>query len=495
MLSGSIHYYCFVLLVVGALLLSVDATSRPTTPSSQLLAKDGWGANRLLRVHNPANGDDQEEVEERGDSTPVIEKVVNSVKSAVTNDQLEAWLKKGETADDVFKLLTLDDAANNILANPHLNSWIDYMKKFNKQNPKEKASLVATLTTHYGDDGLAKIIEAAKNVPGTASMAKRLDAEQRQRWLVQGSTPDAVFKLLKLDKTGDALFSQPQLFAWVNYVNQFNAANPDKQVTLFSTLAFRYSDEALETMLIAAMKDSSTEEIASKIQAVQTKLWIKTEKVPDDVFKLLRLENEGLDLFNSPIFSVWLQYTDGYRKVHFGDKLTSSAHTLSKYYSDDVLASMILAASKNPRTASIATRMEHEMLRNWYADGLSAKDVFNSLLLPQARLKVFESPYYPLWAKYAIHLGDTDPSHKASLLTILTFIYGEGNLLKVIRAGKKVPSTEAIATNFQDELVKVWLQTKRDPTDIFYTLRVNKTGPQDPNRLLYIEYVRAYALS
>ncbi|KAE9053931.1 hypothetical protein PF002_g33341, partial [Phytophthora fragariae] len=54
----------------------------------------------------------------------------------------------------------------------------------NEENPTKRASLIATLTAQYGDDGLAKIIEAAKRVPSTEDIAKRVQTEQLQSWLV-----------------------------------------------------------------------------------------------------------------------------------------------------------------------------------------------------------------------------------------------------------------------------------------------------------------------
>ncbi|KAG6955565.1 hypothetical protein JG688_00011821 [Phytophthora aleatoria] len=368
------------------------------------------------------------------------------------------------------------------------------MKILNKANPKKQTSLIKTLTIHYGDEGLAKIIQAAKQIPSTASIAKRLQTEQLQRWITQGKSPDDVFALLKLDKAGQKVFTHPEVVTWAKYVDDFNKANPDKHVTLFSTFAARFNDETLVQMLIAAKKVPSTEKIAVQVQAVQTKLWLNTRKKPEDVFKLLRLNEEGPDIFKSPLFSAWVQYTDDFRKIYYGTELTTIA-TLTTKYDDEKLTKMILEALDTPSTANMAKRLETKQLRNWYNQKDSPKDVFEALNLYNEGVKAFESPLYTVWTKYATYLGAAEPIYKVSLLTNLLNIYGESNLLKVIRAGNKNPNTKKMATELQDELCNIWLSAERDPRDIYSLLRVDRVAPDDPNRLLYIQYIKAYALS
>ncbi|KAG3086257.1 hypothetical protein PI124_g18278 [Phytophthora idaei] len=156
---------------------------------------------------------------------------------------------------------------------------------------------------------------------------------------------------------------------------------------------------------------------------------------------------------------------------------------------------MILEALYTPSTANMAKRLETEQLRNWYIQKDSPKDVFEALNLYNEGVKAFESPLYTVWTKYATYLGAAEPIYKVSLLTNLLNIYGESNLLKVIRAGNKNPNTKKMATELQDELCNIWLSAERDPRDIYSLLRVDRVAPDDPNRLLYIQYLKAYALS
>ncbi|ETL86276.1 hypothetical protein L917_14285 [Phytophthora nicotianae] len=482
----------FILLITVTLACNAQAESK--TKIHSITPAEIHSNPRVLRAYKTTNNIDEGfHDEERVASGSAVETVTNSLKS--TSTQLDDWLAKGTSTDDVFKLLTLDKPSEGLLTNSKLTEWIHYMKLFNKANPKKQTSLIKTLTAHYGDEALVKMIDAAKQVPSTATFAKRLQTEQRQLWLTQGKSPDDVFALLKLNKAGDKIFTHPEVVTWANYVGDFNKANPDNPVSLFSTLATRFNDETLVPMLIAAKKNPSTEKIAVQVQAVQTKLWLKDEKRPEYVFNLLRLNREGRDIFKSPLFTAWVQYTDDFRKIYYGTDFTTIA-TLTKYYGDENLTRMILEALNSPSTANIAKRLEIEQLRNWYVQKFTPKDVFNALNLYSEGVKSFESPLYTVWTKYATYLSAAEPEHKVSILTNLLKVYSESNLVKVLRAGNKNPKTKEMTTKLEDELVDVWLEADRSWRDIYSLLRLDRiVDDNDPSRQLYHKFFKAYALS
>ncbi|KAJ8574927.1 hypothetical protein ON010_g4283 [Phytophthora cinnamomi] len=59
-------------------------------------------------------------------------------------------------------------AGDDLLISPLLDPWSTYMQIANKENPAKKTTLFATLTAHYSDDALARMIEAAKKVKSKA---------------------------------------------------------------------------------------------------------------------------------------------------------------------------------------------------------------------------------------------------------------------------------------------------------------------------------------
>ncbi|KAH7491281.1 RxLR effector protein PSR2 [Phytophthora ramorum] len=479
---------CVILLAVAVLLENSDAASTPTeanmaTPDTQAPTRsliDGWQDNptkRRLWIHKAANNKHDEE---RGVSIPKA-------------DKLDDLLQKGTSTDGVFKLLALDNAADDILGSPQLNAWISYMKRFNSKNPTNKASLIATLTAHYGDEALAKMIEAAKKVPTTAGFAKRVQTELVQRWLVAGETPDKVFALLKLDEAGAGLFAQPQVVTWAKYMDDFNMANPESKTTLFSALKKRYKDEeaTLVQMLIAAEKVPSTKGIATRVQAEQTKLWLTERKEPLDVFKLLGLDEVGLTLLNSPLFSAWVKYTDDFRKIHYGTKLTTIA-TLRKYYRDDVLANMIVAAGKSSSTLDMSTRLETEFVREWYIRKFAPEHVFKLLRLAQTGDKLLTSPLFNTWARFMVYFSDLNPKKDVTLLTELANVYDKRELSKLLVAAWNVPRTKRLASDLQSARLRRWLSAKEDPVEVFYWLGAEGAAADDLSMLLYKSYSAAF---
>ncbi|KAG3029769.1 hypothetical protein PC121_g15779 [Phytophthora cactorum] len=480
-----------------ALLVNTDAASKSTEsailPPDSLIVRS-ITTNRILKLKNDSDFDGNEKskhgVEERGISTSTVETLTNSLKSPVSQ-KFDDWLTNGKSADDVFKLLTLDKVTDGLLATPHLNDWISYMKLVNKANPTKKTTLIATLTAHYGDEGLAKIIEAAKQVRATAALAKRVQTEQIQRWLLDGLSPEDVFKLLKLDEAAEGLFAQPQIVTWAKYLDDFNKVNPTSETTIFSFLKSRYKDEEIFVqMLIAAKNVLSTEKIAIRIQAEQTALWLKNKKEPAAIFKLLKLQDTELPLFENPLFIAWVKYTDDFCMTHFGTKLTTIS-VLREFYKDkdDVLAKMILAANKSPSTSFIAKRLFTEQMRNWYISTFTPEDVFKLLKLDDGNIPLLENPLFFSWARFNDYYRSLMPKEGGDLLAGLTKIYNdERELTTIFVKAWHVPETRERATQLLYAQIDRWVSANTDPVRVFYLLSVGEAGKKDVRKLLYDEY-------
>ncbi|KUF90797.1 hypothetical protein AM587_10004474 [Phytophthora nicotianae] len=75
----------------------------------------------------------------------------------------------GKDRNEITK--ELDKKIENLLTNPNLETYVTYMNLFNKYSPGRETTLVNTFVTFYGDEAVAKVIEAAK------------------KWRVQRSSP------------------------------------------------------------------------------------------------------------------------------------------------------------------------------------------------------------------------------------------------------------------------------------------------------------------
>ncbi|KAG1697735.1 hypothetical protein DVH05_015692 [Phytophthora capsici] len=150
--------------------------------------------------------------------------------------------------------------------------------------------MVTALASHYGDDGLAAMLTTAKQMAGTESTATRLENAQLNIWLAEGRNADDVFNLLKIDDAGGKLLKRPQLSTWFLYTNKLSK---DPYDLLLINLRHHYGDSGVASMLVQAKNDPATRTIANKLETLQLETWLKEKKSVVDVFKFLKLNDEG----------------------------------------------------------------------------------------------------------------------------------------------------------------------------------------------------------
>uniref|UniRef100_H3H3S2 RxLR effector PexRD54 WY domain-containing protein n=1 Tax=Phytophthora ramorum TaxID=164328 RepID=H3H3S2_PHYRM len=132
----------------------------------------------------------------------VLTKSTKAVATKLETQQMQVWLTSGKSSDDVFTLLKLDKTEKNFFGNPLYKTWSSYLNGFNNKNRGKEANLLKTLTTHYNDKPLIKILEEAKKSPHLESTASKLQTEKVQSYLTIKKSPDEVFNLLGLGDGG-----------------------------------------------------------------------------------------------------------------------------------------------------------------------------------------------------------------------------------------------------------------------------------------------------
>ncbi|EGZ26583.1 hypothetical protein PHYSODRAFT_429378, partial [Phytophthora sojae] len=79
--------------------------------------------------------------------------------------------------------------------------------------------------------------------------------DQMLAWILNGLSPDAVFKLVKLDEGGlEKLLSNPAFTVWYYYFNRLNQYNPDRGVSMIKSLLTTYEDAPLAKAISVAKK-------------------------------------------------------------------------------------------------------------------------------------------------------------------------------------------------------------------------------------------------
>ncbi|KAG7384325.1 hypothetical protein PHYPSEUDO_002790 [Phytophthora pseudosyringae] len=258
-----------LLVLLVAVALAVSGVIADPTPDLSVLVRPSaqnqnqLGPNRLPRTQRRVDKD-----EERGINANILQ-----------------WLHSGQSVDDVFKLLKLDDGVEKILSNPNLPTFMEYVNRFNLQNPGNGATAIKTVTAAYGDDVVAKVLQTAKKVSSTKVMAEKLMGDQRILWLGDKKSPAHVFQLLKLDDAATNPLNSPVLDAWTSYLTLFNYVNPGKETTMIKTFTTAYGDAALAKLLNSAKAVPETESIAKNLQLAQFTRWMRKGQNPDKIYR------------------------------------------------------------------------------------------------------------------------------------------------------------------------------------------------------------------
>ncbi|OWZ17817.1 hypothetical protein PHMEG_0008189 [Phytophthora megakarya] len=158
-------------------------------------------------------------------------------------------------------------------------------------------TVLAKLLTRYGDQNVAKLIFAESQDPRTSELAVKLPEKQLHIWARSGKSPNDVFMFLSLqEEVGFSLLKSTSLRAWVAY-EKLLKQNPDE--LLMKKLRIRNSDRELANKFVTASKYSYSKPTAKKLEVVLQKTWIAEGKSAEDVFKLVKLQNEGGTIFMS----------------------------------------------------------------------------------------------------------------------------------------------------------------------------------------------------
>ncbi|EGZ04636.1 hypothetical protein PHYSODRAFT_308175 [Phytophthora sojae] len=116
------------------------------------------------------------EVAEAGENSGVPEdRAFEKLKEAIKllNPSGEGHINK------LFKKFKVGAVESNVLASSELQNWAAAVAKVSKKNPPiGEVQMVSTLTTRYGDEALTRMLIAAKDAPGLAGWAGKLEAAQ-----------------------------------------------------------------------------------------------------------------------------------------------------------------------------------------------------------------------------------------------------------------------------------------------------------------------------
>ncbi|KUF83413.1 hypothetical protein AM587_10001427 [Phytophthora nicotianae] len=282
-------------------------------------------------------------------------------------------------------------------------------------------------------------------------------------------SPADAFKILQLDQTGINLFKSPRFIKWIEFVKNTNKNNPE--LAIFTTLASRYSDDAMAKMFAAAKEIDETKAVATKLEEIQLTKWISTNKSPRDVFNILELERMGSQGLASPQFSRW---TDFITKANPTDSEAVIYTRLRVHYNDEALAKMFAAAKEIDSANALVSKLEGIQLAKWESARSSGDYVFKVLNLDKTDIQLFKSPILNTWAAYIARIHPDNPSEVifAKLATLFKDVSARSEM---IQAATMAPSTKKLASDVRLVQFRHWLDEGLTPKQLNAMLGVSNT--------------------
>ncbi|KAL4140089.1 hypothetical protein PRNP1_015164 [Phytophthora ramorum] len=303
-------------LAVAALLASVDVVS--STISSKIKAHnfeavarplaDNRNDNlptRLLRTNDLLNQD----TEERLFGLEKASKAINSAASKIKmNLNIRTWVKEGQNAENVFKLLQLDDRLDHVLSSKNFKYWSKFIDAYNTKNRDSRVSMIDLLTARFGEAGVSRMLISAKTVKSTEQLATKLQSAQVAGWINKGKSPGRVFRILKLTDWEVNILGSRNLEAYVHYLDVFNHRNSQQKTTLLNVFTQeRGSEKKLVGWLQTSRLKFGATTKGDELEAALFMKWFEQNLSPVDVFKTLRLSTRNLDSY-SPLLNRYREF-------------------------------------------------------------------------------------------------------------------------------------------------------------------------------------------
>ncbi|KAG6948394.1 hypothetical protein JG688_00015111, partial [Phytophthora aleatoria] len=267
---------------------------------------------------------------------------------------------------------------------------------------------------------------------------------------------------------------------------------------LIGTLSARYGDDAVAKALVSAERriDSAPQLAAhaAQLRSQQLNAWLDNGKSVDDVFKLLKLGDDGYQALASRKLTVLDDYIVKFNRENPGHE-TTLLKTLTKGFGGEGALVPILAAAKHDmRTVTKAKELEKGLLRQWRHENLEPASVMKLLKLDDDVNGVLKSRNLWTFEKYIAEFNKKNPENQVTLLGALTSKYEEGDVARAIVSGLKNENTavERVAARLQKEQLEGWLKRDESVNDVFKLLKFKDDGSVVISRNL--ETLEAYIL-
>ncbi|KAF4045630.1 hypothetical protein GN244_ATG02081 [Phytophthora infestans] len=343
------------------------------------------------------------------DSTTSVKSSVNAPGSQVDDERtLSAYLstlddaiKRSKAVDNVFRVLNLNRASDDLLTNANWVSWEKYVEELFPKNFKDEV-LVKTLREHYDDQHILQMLAKAKENPRTKEIATALEKQliniplvMLTSWKGRNLGPGHVFKVFPVKDSSqlDDFVRDKKWGFWIKYVDGITPdadkwiRNTWKNYSLQNGWEIRKRSRKRWTKLgggvLKAVFPDKLPEKAEDLVARYTAKAVKESRDVDDLFRVLGLNSKLDDLLTHPSLVAWMKRMDDVYSTT-DQRSIAMAETLMRYYDDRHLLEMLAKAKKSQSTKEIATEWEFkvkqaivEQLASWRAQHRHLQSAFH----------------------------------------------------------------------------------------------------------------------
>ncbi|KAG6583294.1 putative secreted RxLR effector peptide protein [Phytophthora cinnamomi] len=276
----------------------------------------------------------------------------------------------------------------------------------------------------------------------------------------------------KLNGQGDKLFENPAVATWVAYVTKLDAKNADE--TMLSVLKTAYKDDtlALTKMLAAAKDNADTKAIADKLEEALYKDWRSSGKSTDDVFALLKLDDEMDDLLSDPVLNNWVTYVENLQQNPY-PMLLAKLKSPKVENADSKLADMIVNAQGNSNTRTIAARLEKAELSSWSGAKMTADDVFKQLKLDETGDYLLASAGVSAWLKFVKE--NWENADDVVYAVLKRQFSSDRKVGEVLATGILLSPSKVYTVEVTNAVLNVWKSQGKSADDVFGFMMSNLT--------------------
>ncbi|ETL33091.1 hypothetical protein L916_14398 [Phytophthora nicotianae] len=288
---------------------------------------------------------------------------------------------------------------------------------------------------------------------------------------------DEILKVFKLEDGMDKALASSNLKGLEDYVAKLNPTNRNDKVSTIRLFSEYYGDDVVAKTLVTAQKEAKTvdmEKTVMRLRNNQLSAWLNSDKSVDDVFKLLKLRQDGYLALASPK----LEALDDYMKIFNRVKPDQETllNVLIKGFGESAFAKMLVHAKDDTRTSELATALQNALLNKWLLSKTQPEIVLKRLRLDKNFMKATTDLNRDTLTRYISMYNTRNPGSQASFIGTLSIHYGDDVVSKALVTASWEVNTKEIAKLLRREQLIDWMNNEKSVDDVFELLKLRDDG-------------------